>query len=130
MAMILFFLIAAILPGYKAFSISMKNNETGSVEDADFWFLIQSSIMSVLGSLVMVLPLLKKSWFCPAYTTMWILFFSGVVFAVLSIAIYPLYNTGWSSVLSFFGSVASIFSVLAMTQTTAREAFDSKVKKD
>lgn len=130
MAMILFFLIAAILPGYKAFAISMKSNEPGSVEDADFWFLIQSSIMSVLGSLVMVLPLLKKSWFCPAYTTMWIFFFAGVVFAVLSIVIYPRCNTGWSSVLSFFGSVASISSVLAMTQATAREGLQPKVKED
>ncbi|CEJ56538.1 hypothetical protein PMG11_02741 [Penicillium brasilianum] len=49
-ALILLFLTAAIVPGYKAFAISMDSNTPGSIGDADFWYLIQSSIMSVLGN--------------------------------------------------------------------------------
>lgn len=127
--MILIFLIAAIVPGYKAFSISMESTTPGSVHDADFWYLIQSSIMSVLGNLTMVVPLLKKSWFSPAYSTMWIFFSLGVTFAIASIIIYPLLNTGWSSMLAFFGSVASAASVLIMTQAAARNV-PRKMKDD
>ncbi|OQE09123.1 hypothetical protein PENVUL_c007G09307 [Penicillium vulpinum] len=128
-ALILLFLIAAIVPGYKAFSISMKSKAPGSVQDADFWYLIQSSIMSVLGNLTMVIPLMKKSWFSPAYNTMWIFFFLGVTFAIISIVIYPFLNTGWSSMLAFFGSIASAASVLVMTQAAARNV-PGKIKED
>ncbi|KAJ5449458.1 uncharacterized protein N7458_005907 [Penicillium daleae] len=128
-ALILLFLTAAIVPGYKAFSISMKSSEPGSVQDADFWYLIQSSIMSVLGNLTMVIPLLKKSWFSPAYSMMWMFFALGVAFAAISIIIYPFANTGWSSMVAFFGSIASAASVLVMTQAAAK-VVPQKIKKD
>ncbi|OOQ91749.1 hypothetical protein PEBR_09359 [Penicillium brasilianum] len=128
-ALILLFLTAAIVPGYKAFAISMDSNTPGSIGDADFWYLIQSSIMSVLGNLTMVIPLLKKSWFSPAYNTMWIFFTLGVAFAILSIAIYPLVNTGWSFMVAFFGSIASVASVLVTTQAAAKDV-PHKIKND
>ncbi|EHK17504.1 uncharacterized protein TRIVIDRAFT_226465 [Trichoderma virens Gv29-8] len=112
MVLILIFLIVAIIPWSKAFAISWKAGGKGSTEDADFWYLIQSSIMSVLGNLIMVVPLMKKSWLSPAYT------------------IYPFYNTGWSSMASFFGSIASVSSVLVMTQDIAQEGSGMKVKVD
>jgi hypothetical protein len=127
--LILLFLTAAIVPGYKAFSISMKSSTPGSIEDADFWYLIQSSIMSVLGSLTMVIPLMKKSWFSPAYGTMWMFFTLGLSFAVIAIVIYPLVNTGWSSMVAFFGSIASVASVLIMTQAAAKDVL-GKLKND
>ena len=130
MAMIILFLGAAIVPGYKAFAISMKSEEIGSINDADFWYLVQSSIMSVLGNLIAVVPLLKKSWFSAAYTMMWMFFGMGLTFAGISILIYPFFNTGWSSMVSFFASIASVASVLVMTQATAREVMKTKVKVD
>ena len=128
-ALILIFLTAAIVPGYKAFSISMSSSTSGSTGDADFWYLIQSSIMSILGNLIMVIPLLKHSWFSPAYSTMWIFFTLGVAFSFISIVIYPLVNTGWSSMLAFFGSIASVASVLVMTQGAAKRVL-VKVKNE
>lgn len=128
MVLILMFLIAAIIPWSKAFAISWKAGGKGSTEDADFWYLIQSSIMSVLGNLIMVVPLMKKSWLSPAYSMMWLFFSLGLVLAAVSIAIYPFCNTGWSSMAAFFGSIASVSSVLVMTQATAREADRFKVK--
>jgi hypothetical protein len=127
--LILLFLTAAIVPGYKAFSISMKSSTPGSVGDADFWYLIQSSIMSVLGSLTMVIPLMKRSWFSLAYGTMWMFFSLGMIFAIIAIVIYPLVNAGWSSMVAFFGSVASVASVLVMTQAAAKDV-PGKLKND
>lgn len=115
-ALILVFLTAAIVPGYKAFAISMQSSTSGSTDDADFWYLVQNSIMAVMGNIIMVVPLLGRSWFSPAYGLMWMFFTVGMIFAVTAIAIYPFCNTGWSSMVSFFGSVASAASVLVMTQ--------------
>jgi hypothetical protein len=130
-ALIMIFLITAIIPGYKGFAISIQDKHPGSTDDADFWYLVQSSIMAVMGNIVMVVPFLRKSWFLPAYTLMWLFFTLGLIFAVTSIVIYPLLNTGWSSMLSFFGSVASAASVLVMTQATKRTANPvAKLKKD
>ena len=42
----------------------MQSGDTGSTEDADFWCLVQSAIMSVLGNLIMILPLLKNPGSC------------------------------------------------------------------
>jgi len=129
-ALILVFLIAAIIPGYKAFALSMQDAAVGSTGDADFWYLIQSSIMAVMGNIIMVVPLLKKSWFSPAYGLMWAFFALGLVFAVISVILYPLVNPGWSSMVAFFASIASAASVLIMTQATAREGGRVKVKSD
>lgn len=85
--------------------------------------------MSVLGSLTMVIPLMKKSWFSPAYSTMWMFFLLGMSFAIIAIVIYPLVNTGWSSMVAFFGSIASVASVLVMTQAAARDV-SQKLKND
>lgn len=85
--------------------------------------------MSVLGNLTMVIPLLKKSWFSPAYNTMWIFFTLGVAFAIIAIVIYPFVNTGWSSMVAFFGSIASVASVLVMTQAASKDV-PHKIKND
>lgn len=128
-ALILLFLTAAIVPGYKAFSIPVKSSPPGSMGDADFWYLIQSSIMSVLGSLTMLIPLIKRSWFSPAYSAMWIFFTLDMSFAIIAIVIYPPVNTGWSSMVAFFGSIASVASVLLMTQAAAKDV-PRKIKDD
>ncbi|EMD70053.1 hypothetical protein COCSADRAFT_132540 [Bipolaris sorokiniana ND90Pr] len=129
-ALILLFIIVAIIPGYKAFALSMQDSAVGSIGDADFWYLIQSSIMAVMGNVIMVVPLFKKSWFSPAYGLMWVFFALGLAFAIVAVIIYPLLNPGWSSMVAFFGSIASVASVLIMTQATAREGTKAKVKTD
>jgi hypothetical protein len=129
-ALILLFLIAAIIPGYKAFALSMQGRAVGSTGDADFWYLVQNSIMAVMGNIIMVVPLLKKSWFSPAYGIMWAFFGLGLAFAVISVILYPLVNPGWSFMVAFFGSIASAAPVLIMTQATAKEGNRVKMKSD
>jgi hypothetical protein len=108
----------------------MQTSSPGSTSDADFWYLIQSSIMSVMGNIVMVIPLLRRHWLTPAYNLMWVFFALGLFFALISILIYPFLNPGWSSMIAFFGSVASAAAVLVMTQATARQVIPTiKFKK-
>jgi membrane associated rhomboid family serine protease len=122
--------MAAIAPGYKAFALSMQDGTTGSINDADFWYLVQNSVMAVLGNIIMVIPLLRNSWFSPAYSLMWVFFILGLASACVAVAIYPLINPGWSSMVSFFGSISSVASVLVMTQAVAKEARHHKIKAD
>jgi hypothetical protein len=50
----------------------------------------------------------------------------GLAFSIISIIIYPLISTGWSSF--FGGSVASAASVLVMTQATSKGVNCDKAK--
>jgi len=117
------FLAGAIVPGYKSFSISMKeDSKPGTYADSNFWGLVQSSIMAVMANVVTILPHVHKSWLSPAYSLMWFFFISGIVCALVSMGLYLLCSPAWSSVLSFLGSMASAACVLVFTQATAREA--------
>lgn len=122
MALVFIFLAGAVIPGYKAFSISLKNgNIPGTTEDSNFWNLVQSSIMSVMANVVTVVPHLRKSWLSPVYTLVWFFFLCGLVFSLLAIGLYPVCNPAWSSVSSFLGAIASTASVLVFTQVTSRD---------
>lgn len=62
---------------------------------------------------------------------MWMFFTLGLAFAATAVVMYPFFNPGWSSMISFFGSVASAASVLVMTQAVRVEGnWAPKVKKD
>jgi hypothetical protein len=84
--------------------------------------------MAVLGNIIMVIPLLREPWFSPTYALVWTFTTLDLDFSVLSIAFNPFVNPGWSSMASFFGSIASLASVLVVTQTTARDVTRRKVK--
>src|SRR5271163_3428202 len=103
-------------------NVQPPHTEVGSTSDADFWYLIQGSVMSVLGNLILVVPLLKKSWLSPAYSMMWLFFGLGLASAIISICIYPFLNPGWSAIGSFLGSIASTVSALVLTQATGKLA--------
>jgi hypothetical protein len=114
------FFIASLIPGYKAFSISINTPGTGSTSDADFWNLLQSSVIAVLGSLMSVIPLMRRSCFSTAYTVTWALWGFGCACAIVAASIYPFCNTAWSSVVSYFGSLFSLIAVLAATQVVPK----------
>jgi hypothetical protein len=72
--------------------------------------------MSILGSLMTVISLMRESYFSAAYTVTWVLLGAGFACAIVSAGIYPFCNTAYSSVVSYFGSVFSLMAVLATTQ--------------
>ncbi|KAI0012691.1 hypothetical protein F4779DRAFT_567599 [Xylariaceae sp. FL0662B] len=125
------FLMLAIIPGYKGFAISWKNEEAGSIHDADFWYLCQSNVMSVLGSLVTAMPLLRRYGYERAHLIFWLFFTAAVLLALLSVILYPYCNTGWSALVAFLSSVASASSTLALTLATVQSVKngDSSIKQ-
>lgn len=125
--LLVFFLMTAMIPGSKAFHISMETKGPGKTSDADFWYLIQSSIMNILGNLTAIVPLLRGSWMSPAHTLTWAFFFVAAVCSIISVTIYPLCNPGWSSMTSFFATAFSASSVLTMALMTARHVRNDRV---
>ena len=115
------FMMLALVPFVKGFATSISSPERGTTTDADYWYLIQNSIMIVLGNIVTVLPLLSGRWFSARYLVMWVWFVVGLLLAGLSVVIYPLCNTGWSSLLALFSSLASFAAALELTQAMAAE---------
>ncbi|KAI1347038.1 hypothetical protein F5Y01DRAFT_319115 [Xylaria sp. FL0043] len=122
----------------KGFAISWADNKTGSFGDADFWYLCQSNVMFVLGSLATAMPLLKHKVFGRTRTIFWLLFAIGVVTVIASIAIYVYFNTCYSALVAYLGSISSAGSLLALTQATTQESHGkanvqggkSKVRRD
>lgn len=71
--------------------------------------------MAVLGNFVMVILLFRSSWFSPAYSLMWTFFALGLIASVMSVALYPFLNTGWSSLIAFLAFTIPASSILVMT---------------
>ncbi|OCK92090.1 uncharacterized protein K441DRAFT_640740 [Cenococcum geophilum 1.58] len=109
--MILFAVILAAIPGYKAWQYSPR--KPGTIQDADFWFVVQGSMMQLVGLLTIILPLtlsgrlLIQRWF-------WTWLLVGVSFScsVAPIPVYLYFPTEWSATVAFLGSAAQAFVTL------------------
>lgn len=115
-------MIGAFVPFVKGFAISSASTELGTKGDSDYWYNISNSVTAIMGNFVMVLPLLRGSWFSAPHVIMWIWFAAGLAFASLSIVTYPLCNTGWSSLLAFFATIAGFGATLSITVTVGKDA--------
>jgi hypothetical protein len=124
--LVLLTLIAAIVPftlGFKA------SNETGTTSDADFWYNISSSIFTIMANFVMITQLTQGSRLSNRYMYVWIWFALGIVCAIISVAIYPFCNTAWSSLLSFFATIAGFGATLSVAMTVANPRSDEPPAK-
>lgn len=119
MALFVLFIILAFVPGYKGFAVSEQSDEKGKVTDADFYFLVQSSLMSVLGNFATALPLLPSLRSSGPSRYFWAFAVLGMLSALVSVIMYPFTNTGWSAVVAFVGTVASATSTLVLAVATA-----------
>lgn len=121
--LVLLTLIAATVPfalGFKA------SDEVGSVSDADFWFNASSSIFTIMTNFVMIVQLAGGSRFSAQYAHTWIWFSVGVLCAIVSVAIYPFCNTGWSSLLSFSATVAGFGATLSVALAVGGSRCDGR----
>jgi hypothetical protein len=99
------------------FAWSYAQDTAGTSADMDFWFLIQNSIMQLLGIFMAIYPISKskkpskKPWY-------WALLFTilGVACSVGSLPMYLYLPKFWSGFISFAGTVAqvSIYVQLAL----------------
>ena len=115
-------ILPSLLIGAYAFHISKSSNERGTHQDADFWNLLQGNIISICGSLALAISFFRhdrknlslQSAACAMAVVIW---FVGVILGALSVAIYTVVNTGWSSSLStlsnVLGSLAPLMLILA-----------------
>ncbi|KAI0881816.1 uncharacterized protein GGS22DRAFT_56952 [Annulohypoxylon maeteangense] len=105
----------------------MKSTSTsGSTGDSDFWTLIQSSMMQILGLALAVCNIPRKSterstaWTCALILTCF-----GIVCALASIPTYLYLSTMWSNLLSYGATIAQTIVMLELTLMTDH----SKIKQ-
>lgn len=94
----------------------------GTTADADFWFMLSNSTMSIIGLLVTVLPLWHTVWLSEAWVLTLCCILVATISVILSIALYLLVptGTGWSSVMGFIGSAAQALMTLELMYTVAK----------
>ena len=123
---VLLTLIAATIPftlGFKA------SNETGTTSDAGLWYNISSSIFTIMANFVMIIQLTQGSRLSKQYMCVWIWFILDIVCAIISVAIYPFCNTAWSSLMSFFATIAGFGATLSVAMTVASPRSDEQPAK-
>jgi CDP-diglyceride synthetase len=106
-----------------------RSNEKGTVQDADFWYNISSNIFTIMTNLVMIIQLTHGSRSSKNHLVTWMWFALGILCAIASVAIYPLCNTAWSSLLSFFATIAGFGATLSVAMTVANPRSDGPLAK-
>lgn len=120
--------------GAYAFHISMSSNEPGTFQDADFWNLLQSTIISSSGSLALAISFFlhnrkKIAHWSTAYTIACLIWVVSLICGIVSVAIYTLVNTAWSSMMSTLSGVLALLSPLLLILASAPEAGSVKGEK-
>ena len=83
------------------------------MSDADFWLLLQSSVMQLLGLFTPMLPVYRRpSKYAWVWT--WVLVAAGSCCAIIVVPLYVIAPTIWSALLSFFGSAGQAFMLLQL----------------
>ena len=121
-AIFLFTTLVAIIPGYLAW-VSAPHLR-GTTNDADFWSLLQGSIIQIQSILVIVVSIWTredlsfKGWFWT-----WVFLALSCFCPVAAVPLYVYVPTEWSTAVSFLGAVAQGFMVLqsSFTKTKAKE---------
>jgi hypothetical protein len=93
-------------------------SRVGTVDDANFYQLIASSLIQFLGLATLLWPTLFYSRFS-GYTLLWIwalAVFSGTC-TLLSIPFYVLLPVAWSMVVAFGGMIAQALIILQVIET-------------
>lgn len=100
---------------------SKSTGDCGSVGDSDFWMLIPNGACQILGLLVSVYTVHRRS---PEDSTAWRCAFwflvTGIVCSLASIPVYLYAGTMWSSMISFCASTAS-FGVMLENATMTEQ---------
>lgn len=91
----------------------------------DFWFTIQSSVMSLLGFFTTMFPLYRRSWGSP---WRWSLVFCGVgaTSCLTAIAAYVALPGFWSPGLSFLGTASQAIITLQLSLLAMQPAARGK----
>lgn len=104
--------LLAALPLVPAWSHSLP--QPGSTDDTDFWLMLQSSTMQLLGLFTAVFPIYHRRSHGAAWN--WSILFTaaGSLSAVAAIPAYLYLPTFWSGLLSFIGAGAQVYLALQL----------------
>jgi hypothetical protein len=108
-------LLAALLLG-PAWPRSLP--DPGSTDDSGFWFLLQNSIMQLLGLFTAVFPIHHGFFGAAGH---WAMLFAatGSLNAIAAIPAYLYLPTFWSGLFSFIGVAAQAFIALQFSLLTS-----------
>jgi SNF family Na+-dependent transporter len=112
----------------------MASNEPGTFQDAGFWNLLQSTIISSSGSLALAIGFFlrdrkKISRWSTTYTTACLIWIVSLICGIVSVAIYTLVNTAWSSIMSTLSGVLALMAPLLLILASTPEAGSVKGEK-
>ncbi|KAF2671636.1 hypothetical protein BT63DRAFT_422185 [Microthyrium microscopicum] len=93
-----------------ALGYSFSPHQHGTFEDADFWFLLQSSLTQLLGTVLSFIPIYKENKL-PRRVSI-TLMIAALLATLLATPLYILVPTEWSGFLSIIGASIQAFQVL------------------
>ncbi|KAF2007476.1 hypothetical protein P154DRAFT_517187 [Amniculicola lignicola CBS 123094] len=101
----------------------------GTTHDSDFWTLVQSSVMQLLGLFTAIYPLYKRSS-GPPWVWALILTTTGAICSIAAIPMFLYVGSFWSSVVSFFGIAAQAVVILQLSLLAVQASVKPRIKKD
>jgi hypothetical protein len=108
-------------------------HKPGTPKDADFWFQIQNSCMSILNFAILAIPI-WRSEALPARMSFWIwgLLISASLCVGVAPVVYLFGPTEWSSLMSIVAGIVQAFVTLqiALVADTVANAGTKNVKED
>ena len=88
-------------------------HQPGTTRDADFWFLVQSSCMTILGFAVLAVPIWRTEAFSiNARFWIWGLLIAASLCVALSPLVYIFGPTEWSQCMSIISGIFQVFLTL------------------
>ncbi|KAK0516359.1 hypothetical protein JMJ35_000962 [Cladonia borealis] len=108
-------------------------HQPGTTQDADFWFLIQSSWITILGFAVLAIPIWRtKTFSAKARFWVWGLLITGSLCVALSPLVYLFEPTEWSQFMSIVSGIVQVFLTLqiALVADSAGQRGGKSGKKD
>jgi len=106
-------LVVAIVPLAYAWQLPSNTKTKGSIDDVDFYLLIQNSAMTILGIFTATYP---TFWREPSLARRWAwgLAILGCLCASAAVALYLCFPTMWSAVASFSGVAIQVYMVFQL----------------
>jgi hypothetical protein len=94
-------------------ALKYSTHQHGTVQDADFWYLIQSSGMQLLSVLTVVISIWTRNDLTfESWSWSWAFISLAILCPFGAIPCYLYLPTDWSAAISFVGSAAQGFMVL------------------
>ncbi|KIW19636.1 hypothetical protein PV08_00210 [Exophiala spinifera] len=127
-ALISLITLVSMVPGLIGWQYS--SHTRGTVKDANFWFLVQSCLVQILGVVITVFALFssprlpKQPW-----NWAWAFVVTSIGLTAGSVPAYLYAPTEWSTLMAFLGSTAQMCVVLQAMFTIDQVRMDEQIKK-